>query len=362
MKLCIFNASALTQIGGIESHIGIVSKALAEKQIQVSIVSGKGQELNERSKKTNYFVFPYLKRQNAFNKFLSRIIPSPQIESFSFWLFSFRHFLSNKYDVIHIHQPVDAFLFNFLKKFSKAKIVLSVHGFPTQFTKNQMKKCDKVIAVSSLTQNYLKQNHSIDSTVILNPINVHLFKQKKHSDSSFILLAAGRLVEWKGHHFAIKAMPLIKKKIPNAKLVIVGEGEFEKALKEEAKKLNLNGSIEFAGKLPKEKVRNFLSQADVFLQPSIAMEAMPLSLLEAQGAGMACIASNLGGNKEIISNGVNGFLVAPQNEKAIAEKVIQLHSDKKLKKRLETNARNNALKKFDLEKNIQKFIELFSSL
>lgn len=374
-KLCIYSASALTQMGGIETHIDVISKALAEKNFDISIISGDGKQIFEKNKKIKYFVFPYLERQNFLNKIFSKISPgifsAYQIECISFWPFSFFHFLFNKYDVIQVHQPIDVMFFNFLKHFKKFKLVLTINGFPTGILKNEMKKCGKVIAISESVEQFLKENYLIDSVVVFDPVDCNKFKpmpknteivKKFGLENSFTILCIGRLVSWKGFQYAIMAIPELLKKIPNAKLLIVGKGEFEQELRKIVSELNLEKNVVFAGQVSLEELPNYYSVCDVFLQPSIAMESLSLTLVSGQACGKACIASNLGAMKEIISNKENGFLVAPENSEIIAEKIFEIYSNPILKKKFEQNARKNALERFDVSKNISKFEQLFSSL
>ncbi|MDO8538691.1 MAG: glycosyltransferase family 4 protein [archaeon] len=373
-RLCIYSASALTQMGGIETHIDVVSKAFSQK-FEISIVAGKGKQIFERKNAIKYFSFPYLKRQNFFNKFLSKISPSIfspyQIECISFWPASFLHFFSHDYEVIQVHQPIDALFFNFLKNFKKFKLVLTINGFPTSILKNEMKKCDKVIAISETVKEFMKQNYAIDSVVIFDPVDCAKFKplpknnellKKFNLENSFTILCIGRLVSWKGFQFVIKALPKILKSIPNARLLIVGKGEFESELKKIVSELKIEKNIVFAGQVSHEMLPQYYSVCDIFIQPSIAMESLSLTLVSGQASGKACIASDLGAMKEIIVNGKNGFLVLPENENAIAEKVVEIFSSPSLKKQFEENARKNALQRFDLSKNIAKFEELFSLL
>lgn len=116
-----------------------------------------------------------------------------------------------------------------------------------------------------------------------------------------------------------------------AKLFIFGEGEEAQRLENLALSLNIKDSVSFQGFVPNAK--ELLSAFDIFVLPSRS-EALPYTILEAGSAGLATIASKVGGIPEIITTGESGVLVAPENPEELHSSLLLLSDDKALRERL----------------------------
>jgi glycosyltransferase involved in cell wall biosynthesis len=99
-----------------------------------------------------------------------------------------------------------------------------------------------------------------------------------------------------------------------------------------------------------------MSNADVLVLTSL-YEGMSHTLIEAMAAGLPCIASNRGGNGEVINSGKNGILIEPQNVQALAASLRQLESDEDLRQRISKEARDRIIH-FSMDRTVQEFINL----
>ncbi len=125
--------------------------------------------------------------------------------------------------------------------------------------------------------------------------------------TEFIFGNIGRLHEQKGHKYLLEAFA----KVTNpARLLIVGDGELRDELITLANKLEISDRVSFLG--ARSDVKEFLSAIDVFIMPSL-WEGQPIALLEALALNKPCIASDVDGIPEIITDGVNGYLVQPRD-------------------------------------------------
>ena len=131
------------------------------------------------------------------------------------------------------------------------------------------------------------------------------------------LLYAGRLSAEKGIKVLLKALKFDS----SLKLKIAGSGPEEASLKKLATALEIDKQVEFLGQLDKSQLDLLIADAQALIIPSVWLENMPLILLEALSAGKTVIASRLGGFKEIIKDGHNGFLFEANNPKALAETI-----------------------------------------
>jgi glycosyltransferase involved in cell wall biosynthesis len=116
-----------------------------------------------------------------------------------------------------------------------------------------------------------------------------------------------------------------------ARLVLVGGGPLEGALREQAAQLGTAGQVLFAGS--RDDVPRILTGLDVFVLSSRA-EGLPLSLMEAMAAGLPCVSTSVGGIPEIVTDGLDGRLVPPGDPTALADVLVQLAADEPAARRL----------------------------
>ena len=175
-------------------------------------------------------------------------------------------------------------------------------------------------------------------TKLFSPRNVKSeFKQYSHQK---IILFVGRLNEQKGIEYLIKAISLVNKQIKNAKLLIIGYGEYKNEMGKLADSLNLS-NVEFLGSIPHRKLIDYYNLADVFVLPAvtskIGTEGQGLVLLEAMACGTAVIGTDTGGIKFIVKNNENGLLARERDENDLAENIVKVLSNNKLKQKLSKN-------------------------
>lgn len=127
-----------------------------------------------------------------------------------------------------------------------------------------------------------------------------------------ILLTAARLNPWKGVDHLIAALPYV----PDVRLLVAGDGEMRAALEQQASKLGISNRVVFLGNLPRAKVAVYMKAADYFALYS-GYEGLSHVLLESLRAGTPVIASDKGGNPEVVQHGVNGLLVPYINPEAL---------------------------------------------
>ena len=144
---------------------------------------------------------------------------------------------------------------------------------------------------------------------------------------------------YKGPDVLLKAMPKIIKKVPDAKLVLVGSGRERGTLGMLSKKLGIDEYVKFAGFVKEHLKPLYYKSADVFVLPSFT-EAFPIVLLEASASGLPMVVSDLETFKCIIEEGYNGIVTKRGDEKNLADAVIYLLENKNIKERMGKNARN----------------------
>jgi phosphatidylinositol alpha-1,6-mannosyltransferase len=148
-----------------------------------------------------------------------------------------------------------------------------------------------------------------------------------------IIISVGRLVHRKGQDKLIEALPSVLQKIPNAHLLIVGEGPYKSHLEKLANKLSLTENITFVGRILYDKLPSYLSAADLFVMPSrsrffgLEVEGLGIVYLEASACGIPVVAGNSGGAPDAVLDGVTGLCVDGTDVNQIAQAVIEICSD-----------------------------------
>jgi glycosyltransferase involved in cell wall biosynthesis len=138
-----------------------------------------------------------------------------------------------------------------------------------------------------------------------------------------VIGSVGRLTAQKGYSYLLKAAPLILAQKPEAFFLLVGGGELEQSLQQEALELGLAHRILFTG--PRNDVEELLASMDIFINSSL-WEGLPTVILESMAAHLPVIATSVSGNQELISHGRTGLLVPPADREALTTAVITLMS------------------------------------
>lgn len=154
--------------------------------------------------------------------------------------------------------------------------------------------------------------------------------RKKLDLNGFILISAGRMVMWKGFDVLIEIMSEILKGIPEAKMIIIGDGSERKNLELRIENLRLEGTIILIGQISREQVINYLKAGDLFIL-NTGYEGLSHQILEAMAVGIPVITTNVGGNPELINHGENGFLVEYNNKKELVNAITGLCMNESLR-------------------------------
>jgi 1,4-alpha-glucan branching enzyme len=175
------------------------------------------------------------------------------------------------------------------------------------------------------------------------------------------ILSVGRL-EWrKGYKYLIDAMPNVLSEYTSAKLLVVGVGDQKAHLQRHARKLGIENSVLFLGKVSAERLYSLYHEAEVYVQPSL-YEPFGITILEAMSMRKPVVATRVGGIPEIITNGVEGLLVEPGDSLQLAKATTNLFSDSSSRRRLSTNARKRVEREFTWEAIAKKTLEFYTNL
>lgn len=167
----------------------------------------------------------------------------------------------------------------------------------------------------------------------------------------------GSLYPVKGHRFLLEAVPDLLKRFPQTTFLIIGRGELEVTLKSQAQELGIDKKVLFLGL--REDVSRLLSIMDVFVQPSLS-EGLSMAILEAMMAAKPIVATDVGGNPELVIQGKTGLLAKPQDSNALAECLRKFLQDRSMAKSFGAAGRERAVQLFSFQTMSTKYQSLYA--
>ena len=184
--------------------------------------------------------------------------------------------------------------------------------------------------------------NGIDFNDITPAASRSLFRQRYSIDENDkLVLAVGRLIKRKGFSRLIEIAQFLLQKEKSLKIAIVGpDGGYQAKLQEMTRSFGLDNSILFTGAVPDSTLMHAYTDADLVVVPS-EYEGLPTTLLEALAYGKPVVATNVGGNCEVIENYRDGILVNPDNEE-LSNGILSVLSDQTLSRAIGRNGRTKA--------------------
>jgi glycosyltransferase involved in cell wall biosynthesis len=225
-------------------------------------------------------------------------------------------------------------------------------------------RADVLRAVSNSTRAQLKRwapGKPIVQFPTWTDIEVFLAADSDGSKEANVILYAGALTPLKGICFLIDALGEVSRDIPTIQLRLIGNAEDRehvRSLREQVRRLGLNGSVTFQHHVPQRELAVCMGRAQVFVLPSLS-EGLPRVVAEAMACGTPVTGSDVGGIPELIENGVTGFLVPPGDVEALADRIRWVLGHPDETQAMGRRARERAARLFSLEAYWQGYASLF---
>lgn len=327
-------------LAGTELASYNIAKYLKKRNHEVSVITSYDKELPTHNTVEGFNVYRVTKSNIRFLGYLV------------FWFKIFWNIKRIKPEIVHVqglYIAIPAFL---AKKFFKIPYVISGQGSDVYMSWPFKKIISKLGLNNSkvsiaLTEHMKKEMQKISKkkTVVVpngmdkNKFNLDKYESRENlglSSNDKIIIFVGRLEPVKGIQYLIESMNILKNTENNLKLLVVGYGKDDQKLKLLVKTLELEEIVIFTGKIPNEKIPEYLAASDIFVLPSLS-EGFPVVLLEAMASGLPIITTKIRGLAEIIQDGVNGFLVHPKSSNEIADRISLILNDKKVIKKMYVN-------------------------
>lgn len=195
-----------------------------------------------------------------------------------------------------------------------------------------------VTSISSFLSQRAERLGVKKENIILTPNGVDLSQVPAGAEKIAKRVVCVARLSWeKGLDDLVKAWPEVLKSEPEAKLVLVGEGNKRQEIEKMIADLNIKKSVTLLGNLPHGQVLKEIKKSEVFICPSLA-EGLGIVFIEAQACGVPVIGTRVGGIPDVIQDNENGLLIEPKSSAQIAEAIIKLLKDKSLSERLSQKA------------------------
>ena len=279
------------------------------------------------------------------------------------------------YDIVHVNMASDVsiyrkMIFIWIARWYGKKIIIHQHGgnikefYFHQCSPRQQKRirktllqAEKLLVIAPYLQEIFEQIVDKDRIVLL-PNAILIPDKVKKDYRGQKLLFLGRLCKEKGIGELLQACKELHKAFPRLELYLGGVWE-EPGLKQQADEMG--DWVHQPGWVGRAEKDRLLKECNIFLLPSY-FEGHPVSLLEGMAYGCACIATDIGGVSQMLSDGENGLLVPAKDTIALQKAIeICLH-DTELQRKLGAKALERIEKEYDLKKNIQRLVEIYQSL
>ena len=291
---------------------------------------------------------------------------------------------AKNYDIIHCHWSFAGLIGILAAKLFNKKIILMMHGAEVfvygdnPLLKLILKNVDFLISNSTFTaKKTLAVYHSKNFMVIPPGVDIKRFYPKNKrielrkslniNDTDLFIFAIGNFIERKGFEYLIEALNIIvsQKGFTHIKLGIGGRGPLRDKYEKMIKRYSLVDYAIFLGFIKDEDMPSYYTLADIFVLPSIVdssgdTEGLGVVLLEANACQTPVIGSRVGGIPDIIKDGINGLLVEPKNPTDLAEKIIKLAHNRKLREQMGKNGRKIVEQNFNWSAIAAKLVDIYN--
>lgn len=263
-----------------------------------------------------------------------------------------------KYDLIHTHTPVASACVRLAcKNFNNIKVIYTAHGFhfykgaPIQnwliyypIEKWLSKYTDCLLTINNEDYKIAKEKLKAKHVEMINGVGIdtskftpqtldeklQLRKEYGFSEKDFILIFVGELNHNKHQDLLINVVHRLKDKIPNIKLLLVGKGKMHDKYAQLVNKLGIEKYVEFLGY--RNDVPNLMLISDIAVSSS-RREGLPVNVMEAMATGLPLVVTNCRGNRDLVKNGYNGYIIENDDIEEFSRKIEKLYLSKKVREK-----------------------------
>ena len=340
MRIALVCPYAWDRPGGVQVHVGQLAEVLRARGHRVAVLAPGGKD-------TQGIVWVGRTVGIRYQGTVAPVCPSPAAAR------RVRSALrSLRPDVVHVHEPFVPIVGVTATLTSPAPVVGTFHAFAERSRalgvlapalRPVWRRLAVRIAVSDAAAAFVGERFDGEVRVIPNGSDVDAFAGAEPSNGlpgGRRLLWVGRLDPQKGFPVALHAFARLARHRPDLWFVVAGDGADRAALARIDREVRQR--VVMLGSVPNGRLPGYLAGADAFLGPALGQESFGIVLVEAMAAGVPVVASDIAGYREVIRAGVDGLLVPPGDDRALADAVAQVLDDAVLAGRLRAAGRARA--------------------
>jgi len=365
MRPKVLHTIETAEPGGAETILVQIAECLSNRYEPMGLVLSEGWTSNELRKR-NITVFHEPLHRSFDLGWVKRLL---------------KIIKDNDIKLIHSHEFTTNAYLTVAARITNIPIICTVHGknyYPERYYRRLAyrlvaKHADKFVAVSYDLKNYLAYDIGIPEDrirVVHNGIDVNLFSNDKTgksdiksdlaiSDSDYVIIVVAALFEMKGHKDLLESIGNLGEDAKDVKVLFVGDGWYKPELIRKTKELGIEDKVEFLGF--RNNIAELLSISKLFILPSYS-EGLPVSVLEAMSSELPVIATDVGGMREVIKDGENGYLIPPGNPQVLADRVRYCIHNELLAKELSKKGRPFVVDKFSLDTMLGNYESMYENL
>ncbi len=337
MKIAILiNLFPPKWLAGTEVATYNLAEHLAKRGHEIHVITSKDEGLPKECYEKGFYIH---RLPNVRVRFVGKLV---------FWGAIFWSIFDIKPDVVHVQGIGIGIPALFISKLLRIPYVIYGRGsdvyLPDWFTKFTSKtiiaNASSAIALTNDMKMVMQGIYDRDIAVVSNGIAlceyVNKFSVHKSEGLKKKILFVGRLQPVKGVQYLLQAMKLIHNEIPDAMLILIGDGDERNYLEDLTDRLGVRECVDFVGIVPHERIPEYMYQSDIFILSSLS-EGFPVTVLEAMACSLPIVATKVNGLSDIIEDGVNGYLVEAKDIGEMADKIIILLKNPQIRNTMSEN-------------------------
>jgi phosphatidylinositol alpha-mannosyltransferase len=264
---------------------------------------------------------------------------------------------SEQFDVVHVHEPLMPSLPPTVLRYSESLNIGTFHAYRGSYygyfygrpvLRFAFRQLDGRIAVSRAAKRFVRQYFMAPYRIIPNGVELDRFAREsveplpQFSDGKPNILFVGRPEKRKGVGYLLRAYPEVKAAFPDARFIIVGAGNWEDSAYTAYIERHRLRDIVVVGRVSDDELPRYLRTATVFCAPATQGESFGIVLLEAMASSLPVVASDIEGYRQVMTQGSEGLMVPPRNQKALGEALCALLQDRQAAEQMGQRGRETA--------------------
>lgn len=300
-----------------------------------------------------------------------------------FFMRSLFRSIESNFDLVHLHSPIIPHIKTKLPVISTVHTLYKVDtAYSMNVDKNITSLLDRLQSIvlygielktlnnsallttvsDSVAKNLINYGvNNKDIKILGNGVDDSYYRPIETEKSYAYILYVGRIALRKGLDTLLNCAKIVVEKYPSIIFNVVGTGPLLDTMIRKAYSMGLQNNVSFLGYVSKEKLQKLYKNATIQILPS-DYEGLPTVLLEAMSSGLPVIATAVGGNPEVISSGINGFLVEPRDYQGISASIFELLENRTLRDKIKKSARKTIEENYTWNIITEKYLKYYEEI